>query len=399
MNIMQGMGHQHTASYKRILAVKLADLGDLLSITPALQALRAAHPAAKIDLLAQSSSARILEGAPYVDNIIKFDGFAFTHPAAVLQPMRLLKILRFLVGLRMERYDAFAIFHHATTQWGTMQRTLLCMAVRAKSTAGLDNGLPHTRFYTSLLTHKVVDAGFGHMHEADYWLAVAQQLGANPNSGWRFHIPLNDQHRAFAADLLAAEGIEPSKPLVAIHPGAGAFSKARIWPVKRFAGVARRLFEEKNAQFVVIGGPDEVRSASDLVQILRSISSDLVVLHAAGRTDIHQTAALIERCDMFLGGDSGPMHVAVAVGTPVVAVFGPSNKITWGPYSPPGETGPHTVVTRNLPCQPCFYRGLTLGLREGCGTRPCLIGLGVEPVVEACLATLSNNSPFPRPTP
>ncbi|MEO5953500.1 MAG: glycosyltransferase family 9 protein, partial [Chloroflexia bacterium] len=96
----------------------------------------------------------------------------------------------------------------------------------------------------------------------------------------------------------------------------------------------------------------------------------------------------IERCDMFLGGDSGPMHVAVAVGTSVVAVFGPSNKDAWGPYTPHNEPSLHTVITRDLPCQPCFYRGLTLGLREGCGTRPCLLGLGIEPVLAACLAAL-----------
>jgi len=391
MNAVQGLGRGQDRPYRRILAVKLADLGDLLSITPALQALRAAHPQARIDLLAQPSSAQILDGAPYIDNLIPFDGFAFINSRSPLHPARLANIARTLMGLRLVRYDAFAIFHHSTNRWGTLNRAILCMAVGAKTTVGLDNGLSHARFFVSRLTHRVPDRGFGALHEAGYWLEVAGELGANKHAGWQLHIPVNDEHRAFVSDLLDQGGLREQGPLVAIHPGAGAWSKARIWPARRFAGVARRLMDEQEARIVVVGGPDEVESANELVQLLYAGTpgQESRILNLAGCTNIHQSAALIERCDLFVGGDSGPMHVAVAVGTPVVAVFGPSNKEAWGPYTPPGESSPHTVVTRNLPCQPCFYRGLTLGLREGCGTRPCLLGLGIEPVVEACAARLS----------
>jgi heptosyltransferase-2 len=89
-----------------------------------------------------------------------------------------------------------------------------------------------------------------------------------------------------------------------------------------------------------------------------------------------------------VGNDSGPMHIAVAVGTPVVAVFGPSNKEAWGPYSPPGKPNINKVVARDLPCMPCFYRAHSLGLRKGCGPRPCLTGLQVDPVLAACDAVL-----------
>jgi heptosyltransferase-2 len=78
------------------------------------------------------------------------------------------------------------------------------------------------------------------------------------------------------------------------------------------------------------------------------------------------------------------MHIAAAVGTTVVAIFGPSNTHAWGPYTPPGHPSKHQVVSRDLPCVPCFYRGHSLGLREGCGTRPCLTRLSPEPVLEAC---------------
>ena len=136
---------------------------------------------------------------------------------------------------------------------------------------------------------------------------------------------------------------------------------------------------------MVLGGPDEVEIAARLERL---VGDGERLVNLAGLTTIHESAALIERCDLFLGNDSGPMHVATAVGTPVVAVFGPSNSRAWGPYTPPGETGPHTVVARDLPCMPCFYRVHSLGLREGCGTRPCLTMLSPERVLEACKLSL-----------
>jgi heptosyltransferase-2 len=111
-------------------------------------------------------------------------------------------------------------------------------------------------------------------------------------------------------------------------------------------------------------------------------------VNVVGRTSIAETAALLAQCDLFVGNDSGPMHIAAAVGTPVVAVFGPSNIGAWGPYSPEGERSPHTVVSRSLPCMPCFYRGHSVGLREGCGTRECLTLLDPRPVLQACRRAL-----------
>jgi ADP-heptose:LPS heptosyltransferase len=390
MQLTQVSGQGSTAPYRRILAVKLADLGDLLTITPALQALRAAHPRARIDLLAPPSSAGILQGAPYLDNIIKFDGFSFTNPIAALHPMRVAKIARLLLTLRLARYDAFAVFHHATTRWGALERALLATAVRARATAGLDSGLPHARAFASRLTHRVPDLGFGALHEASYWLAVAAQLGADADAGWRLHIPINDEHREYASHLLAQEGISDHHPLIAIHPGAGAYSRARIWPADRFAALAARLITDHNAHILLIGGPNETEAANELLDLVtKEIQNPKSkIQNLTGRASIHQTAALIERCDLFVGGDSGPMHVAAAVGTPIVAIFGPSNKEAWGPYTPPGVPDLHTVIARDLPCQPCFYRAHSLGLREGCGPRPCLLGLGIEPVAAACASKL-----------
>src|SRR5436190_13460456 len=154
------------ATYERILAVKLADLGDLLTVTPALQALRAAHPSARIDLLVPPSSSGLLKGAGYIDRILTIDKFPFDNLRSLVDLKRLAQTARFLAGLRLARYDALVLFHHFTSQWGTLKFAALAYGSGASARAGLDNGRG------AFLNLRVPDEGFGAMHEANYWLRV-----------------------------------------------------------------------------------------------------------------------------------------------------------------------------------------------------------------------------------
>ncbi len=208
--------------YKRILAVKLADMGDLLTITPALQALREAHPAARIDLLVPPRPAGLLKDAPYIDRIITFDKLAFDSLRGLLDIRGVAKTAAFLARLRASCYDGMAIFHHYTTRWGTLKFAALSLASGSRVRAGIDNG--RGRF----LTHRVRDEGFGAMHEVEYWLSVAALLGANTMSGWRSRIPVGEDDKTAAQSLLSYFGKERATPLLAIHSGAGAYSLARI---------------------------------------------------------------------------------------------------------------------------------------------------------------------------
>ena len=363
--------------FRQILAVKLADLGDLLAVTPALQAVRSAQPSARIDLLVPSSSAGLLRGAPFLDRIITFDKFAFDSLQGLLDPRRVVRTLAFLIKLRRSGYDALLIFHHFTTRWGALKFWMLSVASGSRVRAGLDNG--RGRF----LNRKAADLGFGAMHEVDYWLQVASLVGADAYEGWRPQLPVSEGDREKAAELLSVAEAQ-GRPLVAIHPGAGAYSRARIWPIEGFGEVARNLAREYNAHIVIVGGPDEVEIAARL----EGIVGEAGVLNLARQTSIHETAAVLEQCTLFVGNDSGPMHIAAAMGVPVVAVFGPSNSRAWGPYTPPMEESRHKIVARDLPCMPCFYRNHSLGLREGCGPRPCLNGLPASAVLQACKEVL-----------
>ena len=107
------------------------------------------------------------------------------------------------------------------------------------------------------------DEGFGAMHEADYWLELAALLGADPDAGWRPDIPIDEASIENVRKLMDDSGMKRASPLVAIHPGAGWYSRARIWPVEGFAAVARGLIKSYGATIVVLGGPDELESAAN----------------------------------------------------------------------------------------------------------------------------------------
>ena len=116
----------------------------------------------------------------------------------------------------------------------------------------------------------------------------------------------------------------------------------------------------------------------------------------AGKGNIRVAAAILKQADLFVGNDSGLMHLATAVGTPTVAIFGLTNSDAWGPYTGGQANQQAVVVKMDLPCMPCFYRGHDLGTPEGCMTRDCLALLGVSPVAAAARRMLRESYKQPH---
>jgi heptosyltransferase-2 len=350
----------------------------------------------------------VLRGAPEINTILDFNKFPFDTLRSLTDIRGIGRAGRFLLELRRRRYDAVLIFHHYSLRFGSLKFAALALASGAPIRAGVDNG--RARF----LTHRVPDAGFGAMHEARYWLATAALLGADPTPDGRgLTLPLTAADQAFVTELLAQSGVAEAHPLIAIHPGAGWYSLARRWPPAHFAQLARMLISDFRATILLVGGPDEVELAEEVRwRVGKDHSGEIRVV--AGRTSIAQSAALFARCDLFIGNDSGPLHLATAAGVPAIGIFGLSNwrafgPIPRGPAPAPGvawgepvewvvggrgsgvrsaataTTAPPAalVVRRDLPCQPCLYRGQDLGLREGCGTRECLTALDPAAVFAA----------------
>ena len=171
-----------------------------------------------------------------------------------------------------------------------------------------------------------------------------------------------------------------------MHPGSGGYSTARRWASERFAQLADTLYSGVGGQLLLLGGPEEAELHQHIIDMMHS---EMPVRSMAGRGSIKVTAALLEQVDLFIGNDSALVHLAVAAGTPTVAIFGLTNAQAWGPFADEKAGQQALIVRLNLPCMPCFYRGHDLGTPEGCATRDCLALLGVDPVATAARRLLT----------
>ena len=366
----------------QILIIKMAGIGDLLLATPALRALRETYPHAHIDLLVTPDSAGILNGWQVIDRIIVLDKYLFDYPQQFLtRPHNLLRLKPLWRDLRDGHYDAVLLLHHLTLPFGRLKHQLLLRATGAQWRVGLDNG--HGWF----LNVRVKDNGFGAMHEAEYYLAVAGAVGAKTKDK-RLVVPLSEADHRQAWQLLYEHETPQNirHPIIAMHPGSGGYSTARRWAPERFAQLADTLYSSVGGQLLLLGGPEEAELHQHIIDMMHS---EMPVRSMAGRGSIKVTAALLEQVDLFIGNDSALVHLAVAAGTPTVAIFGLTNAQAWGPFADEKAGQQALIVRLNLPCMPCFYRGHDLGTPEGCATRDCLALLGVDPIATAARRLLT----------
>ncbi|MBC7262627.1 MAG: glycosyltransferase family 9 protein [Chloroflexi bacterium] len=188
-----------------------------------------------------------------------------------------------------------------------------------------------------------------------------------------------EEERAFAHDYLVQHGVGGDDILVTIHPGAGAAVK--LWPAERYAQVADALAQEKSARVIITGSRDELGLAWSVAAAMRS---DPIV--AAGRTTLGQLAALFARCHLVIGSDSGPLHLAVAVGAPTLHLYGPVDPKLFGPWSPGAEPW-HRVIVSPMHCVPCNKLDYAA---EELTAHPCMSYIPVEEVLQAARDLLGN---------
>lgn len=350
---------------KRLLVVQLADIGDLILSTPALAALRAGLPAAFITLLTTAHAAPIVEGTGLVDEVITFERGQLDSSRAFLKPANLRRIL----ALRRGHYDAVVYFHHFTLRLGTFKFALIGFASGAERRSGLENGNGW------FLNDRLNDGGFGAEHQAQYWLNLAGLLGAE-----------SQPRPALVAEEPYALPTT-NTPCIVIHAGGGGYSLARRWSPEGFAAVADKLCRD-GAQIIIVGSNND-----DGERVLAAMSNESrdAAINLVGQTTLKQLASVIKQADVFIGAESGVMHLAAAVGTPTLAIFGPGNPDAWGPWNPNGQI----AIVRSAPeCSPCSYVEHGIGLREGCPARTCLHMVTSAQVYRAVQALLNGGIPM-----
>jgi heptosyltransferase I len=174
-------------------------------------------------------------------------------------------------------------------------------------------------------------------------------------------------------EVLGRTGLRAGSSWIAMNVSARWPTKR--WPIESFAAVADRLYEEGMGPVVLIGGPDDRADA----QTVKALTKKSSMRDATGLTPLGLLPALLQSASLLLTNDSGPMHVAAAVGTPVIALFGPTSAARTGPY---GKN--HRVLARQLPCSPCFSRHCRNPVE-----RECLTGIAPAEVVEAVRGQLA----------
>lgn len=307
--------------YKRILLIKPSSLGDLVHAMPVLAPLRARFPRARITWLVKQQWAELVARMEDVDEV---------WPV----PSGLSGWLSQVPRLRAAGFD-LAVDLQGLFRSGAMAWLAGCPVRVGLSTAREGSHW----FYTEAAFVKTWD-----MHAVERNLAVIPALGGTLPAKPAFRFRLADEDRMAVAALLGGEGIRPGEAWIAMSVAARWPTKR--WPPEYFAAAAEGLQKEGLGRVVLIGGPDECAAAEQVKRLMASRPADLT-----GKTKLGVLPALLQTAAVMVTNDSGPMHIAAAVGTPVVAPFGPTNPLRNGPY---GEG--HRVLVSGIACSPCYSR-------------------------------------------
>jgi heptosyltransferase III len=313
-----------------ILVIKLRYIGDVLLATPTLHAIKAARPDVRITMMVNRGTEDVLSGNPDVDEIMVLDKGSLGAQS------------RLIAGLRGRQFDTVIDLTD-----GDRSAFLTWISGAPVRIGFNDEHRWRGRYYT-----EVVPPVPTVRHRIDRDLEALKPINIQAGSK-KPQLWLTSEEKNRADELLHQLGIQPSQSFVILQPGARYWFKA--WPPERFAELADRLTSQHGCQ-VLIGGSDQ---DLDVAQQIRQMATSNPVI-MAGRTTIKQFAAIAKQSSLFVGSDSGAMHMASAVGTPVVALFGPSSPREWGPRG-----GPVEVLYKEIDCRSCFHPTCTRG-EENC---------------------------------
>jgi lipopolysaccharide heptosyltransferase II len=329
---------QRWSRVRNLLAVRLDNLGDMLMTTPALAAIRESLPSARIALLASPSGAALAPHLPQVDDVIAYRAPWVKQPPGAHEPVEECgdADARLIDRLAARRFDAAIVF--TTCTQSALPVALMCRL------AGIPLRLAHSRENPyALLTDWVAETdaiGDGMRHE------VARQLALVATVGFQ----TGDERLRFAPDAQAparvhAEmrraGLDPARRYVVVHPGATAAS--RRYPAELFGSAAERIAAQSGRAIVFSGAADEVALIEEARRAMTTPSWSL-----GGRLELRELGALIDGADLLVANNSGPVHIAAALGTPVVDLYALTN-----PQHTPWQV-PARVLSHDVPCRNCL---------------------------------------------
>jgi lipopolysaccharide heptosyltransferase I len=334
----------------RILIVRLSAIGDVIHGLPVLCALRSALPQAYLGWVVEGRSGDLLEGHPALDELVRVPRRWLTSPREIWRLRRQLRAARFDITI-----DLQCLTKSAVAAW-------LSGAPRRIGKAG-----EHGRELSRWFHNQLVEVGGTHVIE--HYLDLLRPLGIDsPNV--RFDLPERAADARAADAFLRSAGLSGGRFAI-VNPGAGWQSKQ--WPAERYGDLARRLTATHGLPCIATWAGDDERRLAETIVVTSAAAATL-----APPTSLTELAALARRAALFVGSDTGPMHLAVAVGTPTISLHGPSRAEWCGAYGP-----------NNIRLQARYEEGTSLERRQADDS--AMRAIGVDQVAAACDALLSSN--------
>jgi lipopolysaccharide heptosyltransferase II len=352
----------------KVLLVRLRLIGDVVFTTPVVRALKRVRPRAHVTYLVERSAAPVVTHLAELDGVIQIDrtrGWA-----------RVREDLSLGRRLRRERFDLVLDFHGgprgAWLSWATRAPVRVGYTIAGRSWM-YTHLVPRTRDLRP--RHSV-------QNQWDLLRAAVPEVGDPEPARDRVVMAEHPDARDAVSRRLAAAGIGPAHDLVVIHVSAG--NPFRRWPSTSFTELAVRLSSGRtNRRIILSSGPSDVRAAAEVGRAARArLGSQAAAIVDVGDLSLAELRSLIGQASLFVGGDSGPMHVAATTDTPVVALFGPTLRERSEPWRD-GALVTEIVEPGPLPCRPCDQRHCEPGDFR------CLTGLTVESVASAAERALS----------
>ncbi|MFV9645509.1 MAG: lipopolysaccharide heptosyltransferase II [Desulfobacterales bacterium] len=344
-----------------ILIVKLSAIGDVIHTVPALNVIRKKYPDAHITWLVEEAAYSVIKGHKALDRIIVSKRKTWLQGFARRSRLKNIReACGFIKDLRDTRYDLILDFQ------ALLKSGVLIGLARGGRKIGFDKGMQHQEHSYLFLNERVPPVDM-ELHALTRGMMLLESIGIQSREVV-FNLPVSDPDRNIANNLLMQHGIKTPEPLVAINPMAK--WKTKLWDNLKFSNLADRLIEQANADVIFTGGQEDSEAIEHIISNMKSEATNL-----SGKTDLKTLAALYEQASIVVSTDTGPMHLAAAIGTPVVALFGPTAPWRTGPF---GDS--HQIVRAGLECSPCFKRQ--------CKTAECMKQITVDQVFDAAMSAI-----------
>lgn len=340
----------------KILLLRLRRMGDVIMTTPAVSALKEFYPQASLAYVIEEPFRRLVEGHPAIDQVI-----------SIPPGQKLPSFLRLLRKIRKEKYDVVIDFH------GGPRASLIAFLSGAKLRIGYQ--LKYKGFIYDIRLPRSPKTGY--LHSVENHINLVRAAGARIPSIPSLTLPPSREEDSEKVKTIWSKHQLDGARVVVLHIGAG--NAFRDWGAEKLTSLSRRLAETPGVKVILIGSKEDKTRAEEI-----QLQSHVPLISMVGQLGLIELKEVLLRAVLFVGPDSGPMHVAAAAGTPIVAFFGPTLPAHFSPWKAKA-----ILIEKELSCRPCKQRRcLSEDFR-------CLRMISAEEVFEACLSVLEGEKPSP----